>query len=242
MEDRGRRHWTRAEDETLQDLVGCGWSTRRIAGVLRRPITSIYTRARRWGGIDALRHRLFAVRSGREIRDLMGVRIHILHLWIDRGWLRVHRAYGRKSRNARRLRMLIPDEALDALLAKREGWPTWEPAQIADRDWRARAEEYRANAGGRWVRADTLAKELRVPVRVAQTWVQAWVYVGTRPTIKVGGCWHVWVHDGDKLDVLITLQRKKRRKRDAEKRPLDQGDGRPGDDHAARADEGTGGV
>lgn len=246
------RRWTADEDDQLRHLISQGWSTRRIAGVLRRPIDGVYRRAaHRYGGIDALRHELFAVRSGREMLTLMGIQQHTLKLWIARGWLRAHRGYGRKSRNTARLRLLVSDDALDAFLAIRDAWVTWEPGQMTDADWRARAEEVRAKAHGRWVRTDTLAREMGVSLRTAQSWVRLWETTRTRSVLKVAERWHVWVANDDSIDVLRAQHRAMAQQRTQvagtktggiEERPMDSvhGDG-TSDDQSIRPAEGAGG-
>lgn len=204
---RVRRRWTAEEDDQLRHLIEQGWSTRRIAGVLQRSIIGVYRRAAtRWGGVDVLRHRLFAVRSGREMLALMGVQKHTMRLWIQRRWLRAHRGYGRRSRDTSRLRLLVSDEALDEFLAVRDAWATWSPADITDPDWRHRAEELRAKAGGRWWRTDELAAQLGVSRRTTQVWAQVWAQAGGRPTIKVAERWHVWVQDAERPAAPIALR------------------------------------
>lgn len=187
------KRWTREETDQLRHLVRCGWSVRRIAGVLNRGMDSIYKKAlREAGGIAELRRGLFAVRNARETAHLLGISESALLLAIRYGWLRAHRNYGRLGRRAQGLTFLIGDEALEEFLARREAWTIWSPEQIADEDWRYHAEQVRAKAGGIWLSVPALADKLHIGERAAQYYMRRWKRTGEREVIRAASRWYVW--------------------------------------------------
>lgn len=188
--------WTPEEADQLRNLIACGWSVRRCSGVLGRPIGGVYHWLLRHGGIDAMRHTTFATRSGREVAAMLGVSYRLVRRWIDWGWLRAHRNYARQSRRAKRLRFLVPDEALEDLLASPRSWLYWSPEQIADRDWREVADQMRLrHGGGQFWTTLALARARGVHQRTVQLWVEehkasAW-YAHER--------WYVWADGRGRL-------------------------------------------
>lgn len=197
--------WCPDEADQLRFLIACGWSVRRCAGVLGRPIGGVYYWLSRHGGIDALRHTTFATRSGREVAQLLGVSYRQVKAWIDRGWLRAHRNYARRSRRAKRLRFLVSDEALEDFLLAPRSWLYWQPGQIADPDWRELAAQIRArHEPGRFWTTPLLAREHGVTPRAVLLWVasrraSAW-YDHER--------WYVWAsEDGHLLPMPEAVRR-----------------------------------
>jgi hypothetical protein len=188
---RAGKRWTAEEDDQLHHLIRCGWSVRRIAGVLNRGVFGIYIRAlHQFGGIDAIRQGIFAVRTASEVAVLMGMNPEHVRLAIRLGLLRAHRNYGRCGKRSRWLRFLIGDEALEDFIACSDGWMLWTPAQITDRDWRDHAQEVRRRAG-RWLSVADVMRRDGVTDRWARHLMRQWKEQGRRVTMVVNR-WYVW--------------------------------------------------
>lgn len=186
------RRWSPEEDDQLRHLIVCGWSVRRIAGVLNRSIHAIYWRVGRWGGMDALRHTTFAVRSASEVARLMAVPARDVKRWIERGWLRAHRNYARRSRRVARLRFLVSDEALEDFLADSQTWATWQVEAITDPDWRQFAAEARSQGQGAWIDTTAYAEREGIALRTAQVRIRRLAHMQHPEVQRFAGRWYIW--------------------------------------------------
>lgn len=156
-----RSRWTAQERADLRDLLEQGYGIVDAVRLFRRvhPHRSERGAMHQAGlllgyrGGERLAVSVLRVRSQREVSALMGVDPKTVATWVERGWLQVARTRPVRRTEWRRggPTVLIHDTDVDAFLRHPPAWPSFDPARIADPDWRQAAEEARAAAGGRWV-------------------------------------------------------------------------------------------
>lgn len=196
---RAYTRWTDEELAALRELAAEGLTATAIAYQLRarygRSLPSTYHQIARAGGVEALRGgRVFRMRSQRQLAELFGEDPKLVRIWVERGWLDVLRYRRRRTRERRGgPTMLISDIALQAFLAVEAAWPSYDPACIADPDWRAEAERLRAAAGGGWVRVADLARQLHyTPTGFRRAWSS---YPYARRVTQWRGDNYLWAPD-----------------------------------------------
>lgn len=190
---RGRlRQWTEDEVARAEMMIADGCSIDRVAQRLHRSPNAVTHALRAYGlgGIDQVRDLPHAmVRSQRQICDLFAVSPWWVRIWIREGWLVARRNHIQNKRpKHRRCQFLITDEALYQFLEVQAAWPTYEPGQITDADWRQRAQDLRAAAGNPlWVTAQYAATQLHY-----STATVLWqLRIGRLAGVKLGERWFV---------------------------------------------------
>lgn len=153
----GRRNWTEAEYELLDDLLDRGSSDSTIARSLGRTVAAIrLKRARRH-----LPSRTERTLTANRVRETLGIgSARPIRTWIQRRWL-----------SARKVGALwvIREEALLDFLATPDHWHLWDPSRITDPTLREWAEELRG--GVRYLTVREVAARVGVSASAAYNWV-----------------------------------------------------------------------
>jgi transposase len=203
----GNRPYTLEEYQLVEAMLKDGMAWTLIAKKVGREPSSLEINFRKRYGktIREVRSGEIAVRSQRQVALLFNVRECTVRYWAEMKWLEVRRN-PRKKRSRKQLNdgrkvgdrreYLIHDDAILSFLKVRAAWPSYEPAEITDRYWREEAEEIRAAAGGRWVKAISLAPQLCVAIGTLTNWLahNRWPV----ETTMFNG-WFVWIPDKERL-------------------------------------------
>lgn len=202
----GRREyklWTENDAVLIDLMLSSGSSVTFIARKLKRSVNAVHTYVRQKGwSIKAIRRSPVArVWTAIEVARLFGVSGAMVTVWIDRKWLRAVRnnagAQQRRQRAKRRApQYLIHDEAIQALIERRETWPAWEPRAMTDAGWRSYAEEVRAAAGGRWLSTAEVAARMGYSVASVKYWRLRGKFAGVASTTYDGRHYY-WSADLD---------------------------------------------
>lgn len=192
----GHRIWTEDEAVLIELMLQNGSSVVRIASKLRRTVAAVES------FMTVRKLRAKQLRQGvwtmTAVARLFGVSQATVATWIQRKWLRAQRnnaATRRRNRTARSAaHYLINDDAIQAIIERRETWPAWEPEFMGDANWKDYAEDVRRAAGGHWMTTWEVAQQFGY----SRTTVKHWRETGKMTAITMivyDGRYYYWSAD-----------------------------------------------
>lgn len=197
------RPYTPDDDREIRALIADGQTVAQIAKALERPLGSLRSHITEdLGGVSTLRGEIGSmVRTTTELGQLFGLNKATISKWIKRRWLKATRNEVFKTRNKQRP-MLVTDADLMDFRRQRDYWPAWTPATITDPLWQTYAEDLRAQAGGEWIGAAVLARDLDVPIARLYAWFRQGK-LNELTTLRYGVEYFLWSADVEQLRARI---------------------------------------